>query len=56
MIDVKVVQCGECENWDDEWTKNGIGYCSITDTFWFPFEFCSRGELDVEGHRDDTMP
>ena len=40
----KIIQCGDCDNWDDSWTNDTVGYCPMTDTFWFPYEFCSRAE------------
>lgn len=44
----EVIQCGDCDNWDDSWTTDTVGYCIMTDTFWYPFEFCSRGEPSDE--------
>ena len=44
---VDIVMCQDCENYDTEWTDDmdeRIGYCPINDTFWFPYESCSRGE------------
>ena len=40
----------------DSFTAHTIGYCNETDTFWFPFEFCSRGEIYEEECGEDTMP